>query len=58
MIALLVLAFLGGAVIGYLVGALASMAADDRSTACRGTCEQGRHCDCVPKIGYPTEEES
>ena len=56
MIALLVLAFLGGAVIGYLVGALASMAADDRG--CTGDCEQGRTCDCVPKIGYPTEEES
>jgi len=46
MIAILILAFLGGAVIGYLVDALASMAADDRSTACLGNGDQGRHCDC------------
>ena len=50
-------AFICGAWFGFFVCAVLSMARDDRG--CTGSCEQGRlPCDCVPKIGYPTEEEA
>jgi len=51
-------AFLIGGWLGILLMCMLAISRDGEP-GCSGDCQQGRRpCDCVPKIGYPTKEES
>ena len=52
---LIVLTFICGVWFGVLIMCVLAVSKGFPS-ACTGDCDQGRECDCVPKIGYPTEE--